>query len=326
MSRGPGMTREVADAAFYVWVGEVVEGQGSLRRGAFTGLAQPSTIIKWAGADNWAAVLWSRRRDIAERSAGRCTHELEVPLWCAGRGLFKWEWMRLGDWPAADHGCADCQKETIQQAYPDLVPRLVVPGDAARASSRWVCWRLCDVVGHPAIEGPADRVARTELYCGRCRARARVYADHGPGDVLKPRGRAAVSSVEKAVFEILGVELSHLGVRPGWRVVLPPDADYYDMTSLTPDCLLVTAKIAVELDGGDGQSDMYSRHDTVEGAADDAHRDRLLARVGWQVIRVRHPRALRLKDSPARVVTSSSHSPVVLAGALVEVVRSTHTR
>ena len=46
MSRGPGMTREVADAAFYVWVGEVVEGQGSLRRGAFTGLAQPSTIIK----------------------------------------------------------------------------------------------------------------------------------------------------------------------------------------------------------------------------------------------------------------------------------------
>lgn len=87
--------------------------------------------------------------------------------------------------------------------------------------------------------------------------------------------------------------------------------------AITPDILMWDRRIAVEIDGGDGQSPRYSEHDTEKGAKVDAARDRALAKLKISTIRVRHPDALALAKSPAFVISTRSTSGRIIAELIV---------
>lgn len=268
----------------------------------------------------WAEMILAARAAIVAVAVDRAV-AVEVPVECSGRGWVVWERRGVEAWLAdARCRCATCAEPTVGAAYPELVPLLVSAESAARAVSIWVQWRVC-AVGDPAhrpVSGPAEAMAAGALYCGACRSKDTFYRDHPPGSVVPGRRRAGRSALEAKVAAALSAIAPHLGVEAGAGVSLPPGSGYHGMYALTPDLVIPARRAAVELDGGDGRSARYSRHDTDDGAADDAWRDRLLGEVGWSVLRVRHPDAAVLVDSPARIIATATSSATRIAGLIVE--------
>ncbi len=205
-----------------------------------------------------------------------------------------------------------CAEPTIAELHPDLVERLSNPADAAVAASRWVEWRCpAGVETHRTWGAPAEHVASEKIYCGQCRAKAKFYSQHRPGDVIPARSSKAAAKIEEGAAAALAELMPTVGVRRLASIVLPPTSGYFSMYSITPDVILESLKVAIEIDGGDGSG--RSRHDSPEGVADDETRDRLLSELGWRVLRVRHPNAAPICSSATVVRTKTSSSRVMAA-------------
>ncbi|MEU2169595.1 hypothetical protein ACH47V_26445 [Micromonospora chersina] len=274
-----------------------------------------------AGAASWPALILATRDRIAAHVTDAAA-AAELPVDCVGRARLRWEVRPLGQWLAdQDCHCPDCGQPTIEGRYPHLVAKLVDPRKADQAISRWVEWDLCTTTvrghRHRRIGGSAAAVAAGELYCGGCRSLEVFYQQHQPGDVVTARDRDTSTTLERKVASELAARYPELGFQHGMAVVIPQDADYHGLYSITPDLVSERLRLAIEIDGHGG----HSRHDTPAGAIDDLRRDHLLHQVGWSVVRVRHPDAPSLPGGPARVVVTSTRgaaqiSHLVAAAAL----------
>lgn len=178
------------------------------------------------------------------------------------------------------------------------------PEDAVKTSLHWVLWGCPEgFITHMTISGRAAEVAVGTRYCGNCRSLDRWYATHTAG-MLLTRSKVARAKVESAFVARLRELLPGERVAAQQAIVVPRAFAARVGKSVTPDVILFRRRIAIELDGGDGQSDRYSRHDTLAGAEGDTARDQALASIGWTTIRVRHPDALALPGSPAVIVST----------------------
>jgi very-short-patch-repair endonuclease len=213
-------------------------------------------------------------------------------------------------------GCALCSEASIEEVHPELVGRLFDPRDAHLAVSLWVPW-ACPVrdPDHDPIKATAASVAAGEVYCGGCRSKDEFYAKHTPGEVLEVTRFKPSTPLEQKLCDALNELAPGLRARTRRQIVIAKEARYHRKYTIAPD-LILADHVAVEVDGGNGKG--YSRHDLPEGVVDDARRDRLLADVGWSVIRVRHPDGNGLRSSPATFVRTASTSAVKIAPLVLE--------
>lgn len=314
--------RQTLEAAFDRWAAEAVAaGTFASRHYNQWRARQPApkppscTILPrdLADAPSWPALILASTQRIAAHVIDPAA-TAEVPVTCAGRARLRWEVRPLGQWLTdQDCHCPDCGQPTIAGRYPELVAKLANRDKAVQAISRWVEWNLCTstVPGHRhgPVGGSAAAVAAGELYCGRCRSMEAFYQQHQPGEVITARDRDTSTAVERSVAAALDERYPDLGLRTGLAVVIPPDAGYHGLYSIAVDLISQRLRLAVEIDGHGS----ISRHDTPAGVADDQRRDDLLHRLGWTVIRVRHPDAPPLPRSPARILATPTRNAVQIA-------------
>lgn len=280
-----------------------------------------TTIIKRFAPDGtWGDVLLAAKSRITDLPVA-LSIEAELPVRCAGQGRIEWDRRRIEAW-LEDSGCRCecCQDPSIAEAHTELVPLLADPEEAALSVRKWVSWRVCplDVPTHRTFMGTVAAMAAGELYCGGCRRDQQFLEAHAPGSVVDGYEDCVRSRQEEAVTTALTAAAPELEVRADLGVAL--SSRYHGGLALKPDIVLPALRVAIEIDGGNGKASRYSRHDTPEGAEDDALRDRLLAQVGWRVLRVRHPDALELVDSPALVITTATSSPTQTAQLILDAV------
>ena len=270
-----------------------------------------TTVTKHLGSGTpWGTMIWAYR-ELVLVCAESLELPVELPVPCRARGSIKWAPCPLSRWGAEGFCiCDGCDRPTLGEQYPELVSLLVDPEDARRMHDlHGLAWRVCvdPELNHPPAFGPATAVEQG-LRCRVCHPpplspreleRQQFFTNYPPGS-LAPARPGPVSRLEAPVAAALRDLRPQLTIDENTAVALPADAGYHHAWTLKPDLVLPDRRIAIEIDGGTGSSPAYSRHDRPEGAADDAWRDRLLQQLGWQVLRLRHPRALSLDDSPVR--------------------------
>lgn len=281
-----------------------------------------SAITKRFGDNSWTTVLLRFRAEMLEQANDPDAVAAELPVPCQGNVGISWMPGRIGDWLSLQCVCDACQSPPLRVAYPGLVSRLADPADADKGASLWFAWACPERrPNHRPFKAPAQQMANGKVYCADCRARDRFYRQY-PIGTLKHNPDVERSKLEAPVAEALRALIPGERFATQQSVVIGPD--YADIVgrAITPDIIMFKRKLAIEIDGGDGNSPRYSAHDTAIGAGIDTKRDHALASLGWTTIRLRHPGALPLAGSPATVVPCASRSPKVIAAALAPAIQS----
>ena len=209
---------------------------------------------------------------------------------------------------------------TFAERFPDAVPYLADPADAQ--SREWHVDFACVECGHRTSWSPRSLPELPR--CGWCKATRGV----APGELVERRGGGEVVRLEADLAA--AVTQSGITVSAGHGIVTTRDT--YVRPVIKPDLVLPGLRVAIELDNTKPSSWARNNHDSRDGAADDHLRDRLLAVLGWRVLRIRRPDQRVIGDWPWRIETTS-RSPkkltrlilaeLVGAGLAVEDVHST---
>ena len=276
-----------------------------------------STISKRFGDGSWDATIIRLREHLVLHAASPDV-VVEVPVECHGNGA-AWVWLRAGDWLSYRCTCDHCKAPTIEAAYPHLVSLLADPRGARFATTRRVDWQCPESRRHWLVKATAEHVAKTSTWCFGCQKLDAWYLTHTPGTLLT-RAKVQRSKAEAPFVAELRALLPEERIATLQAVVVPREFAARIGKAITPDAMLFRRKIAIELDGGDGGSGWYSEHDTAEGIRVDTARDHAFAALGWTVVRVRHPNALPLPESPARIVSTPAavRSPAKAAALVAE--------
>lgn len=297
---------------------------GSLRAKAYTGWADApmsaTAILNRFGDGSWPAAVFRFQEEMFAQAKDLDAVAAELPVRCRGNYGVSWVPGRVGDWLTQGCPCTACRAQPLPTAYPELVERLQDPADAEKGSTVWFEWACPERRrGHRPFRASVELMAAGGVYCAACRRADKFYRQH-PVGTLKTNPEVARSKVEAPVVDALRALLPGERFATRQSVVIGAELARNVGSTITPDIVMVRRKLAIEIDGGDGNSPRYSTHDTVEGANLDVQRDLAIASLGWTSIRLRHPNALPLPGSPATIVTTASKSPKVMASALASAI------
>ena len=193
---------------------------------------------------------------------------------------------------------------TFAEEHPQLVSFLADPMDAGSRGAL-VNFRCADCGHQPITWSP--KIGGVPM-CSWCKARQGAQ----PGDLVERVGGGDLVRLE---IELTDALVSH-GVEASHRLGIVTERDRYHVPIVKPDIVFTRMRVALEVDntpsGWRG-----NRHDTSEGVADDQHRDVVLLRVGWRVLRIRRPDQVSIGHWPWRIETTSL-APSKLAALIVE--------
>ena len=250
----------------------------------------------------------------------------------------------VSNWLSLRCACSYCSVPTLREAFPDLIGRLANPRDADKSSGLWLEW-FCPVnhPDHRRMQGTATTIAAGDRYCGGCRSLDRFYADHAPGTTMKNR-EVARAKIEQPVIDELRKQLPEVTFSYQLSVVVSRVFEPRTGRAITPDLLLLDQRVVVEIDGS-GVGGYASRHDSLEGVANDTARDQAMAALGFRTIAFgtldhqrcrshqptsssRHPRPHGSSPSSSRRSSgqrrSFDHTPPETSGQSVTGIRTVH--
>lgn len=316
----PKLSDEACLDALLLFARTHLVADGSLRIKAYTEWAaapmSAGPIVKRFGDGSWPTTVFRFQEQMLAQAQDLDAVAAELQVECRGNYGVSWVPGRVGDWLTLGCPCTACQAEPLRTAYPDLVERLQDPADADKGSTVWFEW-ACPKrrPGHRPFKASVELMVAGGVYCFACRKADKFYRQH-PVGTLKTNPEVARSKTEGPVVDALRALLPDERFATRQSVVIGAELATNVGSAITPDIVMFRRKLAIEIDGGDGNSPRYSTHDTAEGADLDVSRDLAIASLGWTSIRLRHPNALPLPGSPATVVTTASKSPKVMAGVL----------
>jgi hypothetical protein len=257
---------------------------------------------------SWNGLLWAERDRILQLSEDpqlalllpiECPHKKEDPRFVRRK-------VRLCDWPGAKCGCTTAEL-SIRDRFPQLVHRLANPADAERPATLWTHWACSGDPRHRTRKKPAVEVSDGQIACADCTEADEVRAKYAPGTQRPDPGKSR--RPEKETADALRLLLPGEAILIDTAIVTADLPEHPYWPELTPDILLPERKVAIEIDGGTGDSPRESKHDTEDGVRDDITRDWNLAALGWATIRVRYDGALALEGSPAELIYLRHREP-----------------